>query len=1102
MSKIHYKFRSNKDYQSITFDGASISIENVKDLIMNQKKMATNGFDLQISDALTKQVYTEMSTRIKKNTSVLVARVPVGGLVLEKSVEECSRSQKDIENERLTMLNKLKNVGDFSTIDPNEEAKVMAIINQSSANYDKSAYAPPKIPGPTYICFKCGVRGHFIQDCPNPNSAFGKPKVPMASGIPSDQMVLVKDSNIYGAMLNNHGEYAVNIMDLQAHMYSQAERVPKQNNIKGPSNPNPDIKIPAELLCYICKNLLLEAVIMPCCGVSFCDECIRNKLIKEKKCTCNDIMLTDSLIANQQLRQAVSTFTREMDMTVIAIRRTVESKNKSISNKVFADQESLKSLTPRNDSINSDDIKDLKNIGNIKLEKDKDNSSISTLSSKSDVKNNKIPNVTNTPVPYMMNTCPPNMMNYYMNQNMMMNYERMMPQAYSKMYNWPMVNPFQQIQSNHNAYYKSNSRPNKYDRPLNEGRRYRSDKYRDDYYDKYRYKRRSCSSRYYSSDRSISRDRNTYKKRDQSHSRDRSRSYSRRRSYRRNSRYSHSRYSSEYSSSRSPSIDRRRRDVSSPLRKKSRKPFIPRKMTTNLLSADSISDYSMSDSDNRKRDKEKRHKKHTKDDSRHRKDTKNMKRKDYRIDKEVKVDKTVKRKEKLDNILKHDDKDSVKLPKKESDKNDKVIKLADIKIKRLSKNVKKTSLKVDELDVIESKLKGVTEIKTAKIDNNENDELVNYEKRSKPKSLTNGINGDSEMNNKSKAKESKRSHDEKNLKKRRNSDKNDKDSNSHSEHIRLKDDKKHKNEEYDVFKRKPITSNNSRSIKINVSGKSLSKYSKKNDIVNLKPVNPPKPQKLEINVIKLDKTKFPENIKCSENEKVSNVSKIHFKPKEIDKNDLKLFQKLEKQKPTVNLEIHQVEVNNVKNKKEKKSDKNLNSIKITKNSTIASPVAHTASVYDRLGEKVKIDNDKNLRISTKSKDSSLGHKKRKSETSINRKISSSVVCVKKDKAKRSKRRQSSKSPERKNKLPKREDKPKIEQLIKSKEDKSEKRKISSKSEKNYKTEKTEHSKHEPSKHERIRRDISKHVLSARKDKIKSPHKKSSNRHEEKQMYKS
>ena len=34
-----------------------------------------------------------------------------------------------------------------------------------------------------------------------------------------------------------------------------------------------DKKIPGELLCLICNNLLTDAVVIPCCGNSYCDDC-------------------------------------------------------------------------------------------------------------------------------------------------------------------------------------------------------------------------------------------------------------------------------------------------------------------------------------------------------------------------------------------------------------------------------------------------------------------------------------------------------------------------------------------------------------------------------------------------------------------------------------------------------------------------------------------------------------------------------------------------------------------------------------------------------------------------------------------------------------
>lgn len=43
-------------------------------------------------------------------------------------------------------------------------------------------------------------------------------------------------------------------------------------------------EVPDDLICSICKDLFTDAVMIPCCGSSFCDECAfhvnsKNKLI-------------------------------------------------------------------------------------------------------------------------------------------------------------------------------------------------------------------------------------------------------------------------------------------------------------------------------------------------------------------------------------------------------------------------------------------------------------------------------------------------------------------------------------------------------------------------------------------------------------------------------------------------------------------------------------------------------------------------------------------------------------------------------------------------------------------------------------------------------
>lgn len=79
MSCIHYKFRSALEYDTITFDGLSISLADLKHSIITQKKFGKNtDFDLEVTNAQTKEEYKDDVTMIPKNSSVVVRRIPIG----------------------------------------------------------------------------------------------------------------------------------------------------------------------------------------------------------------------------------------------------------------------------------------------------------------------------------------------------------------------------------------------------------------------------------------------------------------------------------------------------------------------------------------------------------------------------------------------------------------------------------------------------------------------------------------------------------------------------------------------------------------------------------------------------------------------------------------------------------------------------------------------------------------------------------------------------------------------------------------------------------------------------------------------------------------
>ena len=56
MSCIHYKFKSNLDYSTLTFDGLHITLGDLKKLIIQKQKLGKSpDFDLQVTNAQTKE---------------------------------------------------------------------------------------------------------------------------------------------------------------------------------------------------------------------------------------------------------------------------------------------------------------------------------------------------------------------------------------------------------------------------------------------------------------------------------------------------------------------------------------------------------------------------------------------------------------------------------------------------------------------------------------------------------------------------------------------------------------------------------------------------------------------------------------------------------------------------------------------------------------------------------------------------------------------------------------------------------------------------------------------------------------------------------------
>ncbi|XP_053683209.1 E3 ubiquitin-protein ligase RBBP6 [Sabethes cyaneus] len=303
---VHYKFKSALDFDTISFDGLHISVADLKKAIIHQKRLGkTMDFDLQITNAQTKEEYSDDTSLIPKNTSLTIARVPL------KNAPKKNWEPKGDNNVQPVSARKghdsstaVQSNVDLSTMNGTEEDKIREMIFQSTAEYDPTNYQ--KIRGASqtgevpinYKCYRCNKPGHWIKNCPLP-----VPKEPMemkrTSGIPRSFIERDKDPE------NNP------IIQLP-------QVLPEEKQV-----------IPEDLICGICKDLFTDAVMIPCCGSSFCDECVRTALLESEDNECPDCKekgsSPGSLIPNRFLRNSVNAFRNETGYIKTA-RQTASNK--------------------------------------------------------------------------------------------------------------------------------------------------------------------------------------------------------------------------------------------------------------------------------------------------------------------------------------------------------------------------------------------------------------------------------------------------------------------------------------------------------------------------------------------------------------------------------------------------------------------------------------------------------------------------------------------------------------------------------------------------------------------------------------------------------
>jgi len=388
-SSVFYKFKSQRDESRVTFDGTGISVfELKKEIILANNLGKANDFDLAVFDASSGEEYKDDAHIIPRSSSVVVKRtfakpgkgkaaMYIGGAT-SSSTSAASGATKsmssgptawhkpgnitkrfDVKDEptsspSTSMAPKPATISLSSAVTKEDEAAAMAAMFQMQTEnwqetQEKMSHAvrihsnlrgrggkpfssfhhqPERPLPPSYVCYRCGQKGHWIQDCPTNNDRDydHRPRIKRTTGIPRSFLKAVEAPGGQigqGVMVTPEGGYVV----AQPDVASWQKQVTKH---KGLTEADIRERTPTDssITCPIDNRLYRDAVKTPCCGTLYCEECIQTHLL-EKDFTCPScgakISSLDKLIVDKPMRTKVGDY---IDKEIKKSQREAEEESK------------------------------------------------------------------------------------------------------------------------------------------------------------------------------------------------------------------------------------------------------------------------------------------------------------------------------------------------------------------------------------------------------------------------------------------------------------------------------------------------------------------------------------------------------------------------------------------------------------------------------------------------------------------------------------------------------------------------------------------------------------------------------------------------------
>ncbi|EFX03721.1 retinoblastoma-binding protein [Grosmannia clavigera kw1407] len=354
-SSVYFKFKSQKEPTRVEFDGTGISVFELKrDIILKSGLGDGTDFDLAIYTEDGKEEYDDDTTIIPRSTTVIARRLPpmkpgagraaryVSGK-MPVNAKNASRREQTAKATAKATSNAIEQMNNAMTEDEKLAAMFAAQSEQWNAQQEEMSHQTPIFkpgtrrpanvpdhdPPQGYICYRCGEKGHWIQLCPtNDNPEYdNRPRVKRTTGIPRSFLKTVDKAAVLaqaadedtkapsGIMVNADGDFVIAEPDKASWDKFQAQTKSAAAAQEVAARADKALQ-ELGLECPIDNKLFLEPMKTPCCGKTFCNDCITNALFESDfvcpSCQTEGVLI-DDLKPDDEVEGKIQTYQKEKE---------------------------------------------------------------------------------------------------------------------------------------------------------------------------------------------------------------------------------------------------------------------------------------------------------------------------------------------------------------------------------------------------------------------------------------------------------------------------------------------------------------------------------------------------------------------------------------------------------------------------------------------------------------------------------------------------------------------------------------------------------------------------------------------------------------------